>query len=75
MRLAIQPLIGSTIAFATRYEVSTHVLSSMDADMLPAMCGSETFAMLVSRTSMNVASVTTMAMTHGLCPAVQPVRK
>ena len=32
------------------------------------MCGSDTFAMLVSSTSMNVAIVTTRAMTHGLRP-------
>ena len=30
------------------------------------MCGSETLAMLVSSTSMNVASVTVSAMIHGL---------
>ena len=30
------------------------------------MCGSETLAMLVSSTSMNVASVTVMATAHGL---------
>src|SRR5689334_16260291 len=31
------------------------------------MCGSDTFATLVSSTSMNVAIVTTMATVHGLC--------
>ena len=31
------------------------------------MCGSETLAMLVSSTSMNVASVTVNAMSQGLC--------
>jgi len=30
------------------------------------MCGSATLAMLVSSTSMNVASVTVRAITHGL---------
>ena len=30
------------------------------------MCGRETLAMLVSSTSMNVASVTVIAMAHGL---------
>ena len=39
------------------------------------MCGSETLAMLVSSTSMNVAIVTTSAMTQGLCPPVHPVAK
>jgi len=61
-----QPLKGKTIAFETRYDVSTHVLSSVPADKLPAMCGSATLAMLVSSTSINVASVTASAMIHGL---------
>ena len=39
------------------------------------MCGSETLAMLVSSTSMNVAMVTTSAIAHGLWPPVQPVSK
>src|SRR5213594_317412 len=54
------------MAFETRYEVSTHVDSSCPADKFPAMCGSATFAMDVSSTSMNVASVTVMALTQGL---------
>src|SRR5882762_8521906 len=62
----IQPLRGRTMAFETRYEVSTQVLSSVPAERLPAMCGSETLAMLVSSTSMNVASVTATAMIQGL---------
>ena len=66
IRVASQPLIGSTIAFETRYEVSTHVASSTLTERLPAMCGKETLAMLVSSTSMNVASVTVMATAHGL---------
>jgi len=36
------------------------------APRLPAMCGKATFAMEVSSTSMNVASVTVSAMIHGL---------
>ncbi len=40
-------------------------------DRLPAMCGSETLAMLVSSTSMNVASVTVMAIAQG-CGAAAP---
>ena len=39
------------------------------------MCGNDTFAMLVSRISMNVAIVTTRAMSHGLRPPVHPVAK
>ena len=63
---AIQPLMGRMTALDTRYEVSTHVPSSWLTDRLPAMCGSDTLAMLVSSTSMNVAIVTTSAMAHGL---------
>ena len=44
----------------------THVASSGVAERLPAMCGSETFATAVSSTSMNVASITEIAMSHGL---------
>src|SRR2546427_7987378 len=54
------------MAFETRYDVSTHVLSSCPAERLPAICGNATLAMLVSSTSMNVASVTAMAMIQGL---------
>src|SRR5665213_4500839 len=54
------------MAFATRYEVSTQAASSWLIERLPAICGSATFAMLVSSTSMNVASVTVMAIAHGL---------
>src|ERR1043165_5750343 len=64
--LASHPVIGRMIAFATRYDVTVHVASSMVADKLPAMCGSETFTTLVSSTSMNVASITEIAMIHGL---------
>ena len=63
---ANQPVIGSTMAFETRYEVTTHVLSSLLAPRFPAMYGSATFAMLVSRTSMKAAIATTTAMTQGL---------
>src|ERR1700724_2668661 len=56
-----QPVIGSTIALETRYEVSTHVLSSLLAPRFPAICGSATFAMLVSSTSIKAASDTTNA--------------
>src|SRR5882724_910761 len=65
--LEIQPLNGNTTALETRYEVSTQVLSSTPAARFPAMCGSATLATLVSNTSMNVAIVTTSAMSHGLC--------
>src|SRR5271165_3119305 len=61
-----QPLRGRTIALDTRYEVRTQVLSSCPAERLPAICGSATFAMEVSSTSMKVARVTVMAMIQGL---------
>ena len=44
----------------------TQVLSSIPAERLPAMWGRATFAMLVSSTSMNVASVTVIATSQGL---------
>ena len=43
------------IAFATRYEVSAQVDSSMVAERLPAMWGSDTLTTVVSSTSMKVA--------------------
>jgi hypothetical protein len=64
--LASQPVIGRMIAFATRYDVSTQVASSIDAERLPAMCGSDTFTTVVSSTSMNVANITETAMSEGL---------
>src|SRR5947208_3418400 len=64
--LASQPVIGRMIAFATRYEVSAHVASSIEADRLPAMCGSDTLTTVVSSTSMNVANITEMAISQGL---------
>src|SRR5579883_2118112 len=72
MRSASQPLSGITIAFETRYEVSTHVASSCVAASPPAMCGRATFTMVMSSTSMKVASVTVRAMVQGLCPGCQP---
>src|SRR6266550_1582252 len=65
---AIHPLIGKTMAFDTRYEVRTHVLSSLLTPRLPAMYGRATLAMLVSRISMNAAIATTLAIIHGLRP-------
>ena len=66
MKLASHPVIGRMIALATRYEVRTHVASSMLADRLPAMWGSDTLTTVVSSTSMNVANITAMATIHGL---------
>src|SRR5438093_13227515 len=64
--LASQPVIGRMIAFATRYDVRAHVASSIDADKLPAICGSDTFTTVVSSTSMKVANITETAINHGL---------
>src|SRR5438046_4435271 len=64
--LASHPVIGRMMAFATRYDVSAHVASSIDADRLPAMWGSETLTTVVSSTSMNVANITEIAMIQGL---------
>ena len=65
-RLASHPVIGRMIAFATRYDVNTQVASSMVADKLPAMWGSDTLTTVVSSTSMKVANITATAMSHGL---------
>src|SRR4051794_31772819 len=46
--LASQPVIGKMIALATRYDVTVHVASSMLADRLPAIWGSDTLTTLVS---------------------------
>src|SRR3989442_11746295 len=53
------------IAFATRYDVRAQVASSVEADRLPAMCGSETFTTVVSSTSIKVPNITAMATIHG----------
>src|SRR5246127_1156703 len=63
---ASHPVIGRTMAFETRYEVNTQVLSSLLAPRFPAMYGRATLAMLGSRTSMNAAMATTTAITQGL---------
>src|SRR5580658_6032655 len=54
------------MAFATRYEVNTHVTSSTVAERFPAMCGRETFTTVVSSTSMKVQNITEMAIIQGL---------
>ena len=64
--LASQPVIGRMIALATRYDVSAHVASSVVADRLLAMCGSDTLTTVVSSTSMKVANITANAMSQGL---------
>src|ERR1700738_4461467 len=66
IKLKNHPDSGSPMAFDTRYDVSTQVDSSEPADKPPAICGSATLAIDVSRTSMNVASVTVTAITQGL---------
>src|SRR5208337_3721100 len=54
-----------TIPLATRYEVRAQVASLGVAEMLPAMCVKETLTTVVSSTSMKVASITAMVMSHG----------
>src|SRR5437667_10909099 len=54
------------MALDTRYDVSAQVDSSMVAERLPAMCGSETCPTVVSSTSMNVANMTATATIQGL---------
>src|SRR5579872_2311617 len=66
MNVVMYAPAGRMIAFATRYAVITQVASSCVDPRPPAMCGSETLAMELSSTSMNVASVTVMATIHGL---------
>jgi len=63
---ASQPASGSTIAFATRYDVSAQVDSSIEAESEPATCGSDTLTTVVSSTSMKVANITAIATIHGL---------
>src|SRR5262245_66595959 len=65
-RPASQPVIGRMMALATRYDVNAHVASSVVADMLLAMCGSDTLTTVVSSTSMKVASMTAIVTIHGL---------
>src|SRR5438552_2034950 len=65
-RPASQPVIGRMIAFATRYEVSVQVASSVVAERLPAMCGKDTLTTVVSSTSINVLDMTAMAISQGL---------
>src|SRR6187399_273493 len=65
-RDASQPVIGRMIALATRYEVSTQVASSVVADIVLPMCGSDTFTTVVSSTSMKVANITATATIQGL---------
>src|SRR4029453_3247589 len=63
---ANQPVIGRMIALATRYDVNTQVASSIVADIVAAMCGSDTFTTVVSSTSMNVPNITAIATIQGL---------
>src|SRR6266404_7232623 len=65
-RPANHPVMGRIMAFATRYEVSVQVASSVLEERLPAICGNETFTTVVSSTSMKVLDMTAMAISHGL---------
>ena len=61
-----QPATGTTIPFATRYDVSVQVASSLLADSAPAMFGRLTLTIVVSRISMNGASVAAPATSQTL---------
>src|SRR5271167_2308239 len=52
------------IPAATRYEVTTHAISSTLAEKLPCICGSATLTIDVSRTSSVVPSITASAISH-----------
>src|SRR5512143_2497302 len=67
---ASHPVIGKMMAFATRYDVRVQVASSVLADKLPAICGSETLTTVVSSTSMNVLDITATATSHGLISGI-----
>lgn len=55
-RRASQPVSGIAIAEATEYDEITHVPSLVATPRLPEIVGTATFAIDVSRTSMNVPS-------------------
>src|SRR6185503_16043505 len=50
-------VIGSTTTFDRMYDVATHAISSWVAPRLPAICGSETLMMVVSRISIIAAVI------------------
>src|SRR5580692_1465473 len=52
------------IPAATRYEVTTHAISSTLAEKLPCICGSDTLTIDESSTSSTVPSITENAITH-----------
>src|SRR5271156_6852454 len=52
------------IPAATRYDVTTHAISSTLAEKLPCMCGRETLTIELSSTSSTVPSITENAITH-----------
>src|SRR5277367_2762241 len=52
------------IPAATRYDVTTHAISSTLAEKLPCICGSETLTIELSSTSSTVPSITENAMIH-----------
>ncbi len=58
-------LAGRITALATRSLVNTQVDSSWVAPRFPAIYGSATTAMDVSKMTMNVASITAIAISHG----------
>src|SRR5262245_51360905 len=63
-RAVSQPVAGSTMAFAARYEVNTHETSSTLAESAPWMCGSATLVTLVSRIWSTDTTITLIVIIH-----------
>ena len=61
-RPATQPVSGVMIAAATMYEVSTQVISSLEAETLPWICGRATLAIVLSSEFITVAAMTDAVM-------------
>ncbi len=59
-RCESHPASKTEIAFATAYDVITQVAWLAPTPRSPAMCGSATFAIVVSNTSMKVPSASAM---------------
>src|SRR6266516_163175 len=60
-RPASHPVMGRTMAFATRYEVSVQVASLVLEERLPAMCGRDPFTPVASSPSIKLLPTTPTA--------------
>src|ERR1700716_53370 len=61
-RAESQPVAGMATALAARYEVTTHDISSMPADIEPCIGGRGTLVTLVSSACMTVTIITDRVM-------------